>query len=242
VVEGLSDLKARTDLEALWTDGGYNGSAAEETFQQERVEHIPTNIRGRRTAPDRLGLETFSWEIDENGTPLTVKCPGGQQAEVKTGRKAGRFVAHLEQAGCETCAFLERCPARPVKRRGGRSLNVSIRQVQVARLRQRAAQTRGSGNNWRAAIESTVRSVTHPFGGQAGKLPVRGQVRVTQVLICSALMVNLRRIWRHEQQLVQKKSQEAASLLSRCCLRLRSWFHTLKSHRFSDFAPAPVGT
>jgi hypothetical protein len=84
--------------------------------------------------------------------------------------------------------------------------------------------------------------VTHPFGGQAGKLPVRGQVRVTQVLICSALMVNLRRIWRHEQQLAKKKNQEAASLLSRCCLRLRSWVHTLKLHRFSDFAPAPAGT
>ena len=110
VVEGLSDLKARTDLESLWTDGGYNGSDAEETFQQEQVEHIPTNIRGRRTAPDRLGLETFSWEIDENGTPLTVKCPGGQQAEVKTGRKADRFVAHFEQAGCETCAFRRRVP------------------------------------------------------------------------------------------------------------------------------------
>jgi hypothetical protein len=242
VVGGLSDLKARTDLEALWTDGGYNGSDAEETFQQEQVEHIPTNIRGRRPAPDRLGLETFSWEIDEHGTPLTVKCPGGQQAEVKTGRKADRFVAHFEQAGCETCAFAAGCPARPVKRRGGRSLNVSLRQVQVARLRQRAAQTRGAGNNWRAAIESTVRSVTHPFGGQAGKLPVRGQVRVTQVLFYSALMVNLRRIWRHEQQLVQKKSQEAASLLSRCCLRPRSWFHMLKLHRFSDFASAPTGT
>jgi len=242
LVEGLPQLKVRTEVQSLWTDGGYNGSDAEETFRQEQVEHIPTNIRGRRTAPDRLGLQAFSWEIDENGTPLTVKCPGGQQAEVKTGRKADRFVAHFEQAGCETCAFAEGCPARPVKRRGGRSLNVSLRQVQVARLRQRAAQTRGKGNNWRAAIESTVRSVTHPFGGQAGKLPVRGQVRVTQVLICSALMVNLRRIWRHERQLAQKKSRKAASLLSRCRLRLRSWFHMLKLHCFSDFAPAPVGT
>jgi hypothetical protein len=97
--------------------------------------------------------------------------------------------------------------------------------VQVAQLRQRAAQTRGSGNNLRAAIESTVRSVTHPFGGQTGKLPVRGQVRITQVLICSGLMVNLRRIWRHELQLVQQKGQEVVSLLSNCWLRLRSWFH-----------------
>ena len=63
----------------------------------------------------------------------------------------------------------------------------------------------------------------------------------TQVLICSALMVNVRRIWRHEQQLAQNKSQEVASLLSCCCLRLRSWVHGLSFHHFFGSAPALVG-
>jgi hypothetical protein len=51
----------------------------------------------------------------------------------------------------------------------------------------------------------------------------------------------LRRIWRHEQQLAQEKRQKAPFVLSRS-LRLRSWFHVLKLHRLSGFAPAPVGT
>lgn len=241
LVEGLPELKERTDLDALWTDGGYTGPDAEDALREKQVEHIPTNLRGRRTAPDRLGLETFSWEVDADGTPMAVTCPGGQKAEVRRARKADRFVAHFDQAGCEACPFAEGCPARPMKRRDARSLNVSLRQVQVALLRQRAAKTRGKGKNWRAAIESTVRSVTHPFGGQTGKLPVRGQIRVTQVLLCSTLMVNVRRIWRHEQQSAQKKGQEVASLLSRCCLRLRSWIHGLSFHHFSDFAPAALG-
>lgn len=241
LVEGLPELKERTEVEALWTDGGYTGPNAEDALREEQVEHIPTNLRGRRTAPDRLGLETFSWEIDADGTPTAVTCPGKQKAKVKRARKKDRFVAYFDQPGCETCPFARGCPARPMKRRDARSLNVSLRQVQVALLRQRAAKTRGKGKNWRAAIESTVRSVTHPFGGQTGKLPVRGQIRVTQVLICSALMVNVRRIWRHEQQLAQNKSQEAASLLSRCCLRLRSWIHRLSFHHSSGFAPASVG-
>jgi len=76
LVEGLPELKERTDVEALWTDGGYTGPDAEEVLRQEQVEHIPTNLRGRRTAPDRLGLETFSWEIDADGTPVTVTCWG----------------------------------------------------------------------------------------------------------------------------------------------------------------------
>jgi hypothetical protein len=241
VVEGLSELKARTELETLWTDGGYTGPHAEETFRQEQVEHIPTNIRGQRTAPDRVGLEKFSWKVDADGRPVTVTCPAGQPAPVTTAGKAHRFVAYFEQPGCSTCPFAPGCPARPVKRRAARSLNVSQRQVQVALLRQKAARTRGKGNNRRAAIESTVRSVTHPFGGQSGKLPVRGQIRVTQVLICSALMVNVRRIWRHEQQMAQKKSQEADSLLSLCCQRLRPWLHMLKFNHFSGFTPASLG-
>jgi hypothetical protein len=241
LVEGLPELKERTDLEALWTDGGYTGPDAEDALRKEQVEHIPTNLRGRRTAPEHLGLETFSWEVDADGMPTAVTCPRGQKAEVKGARKADRFVAYFDQPGCETCPFAEGCPARPMKRREARSLNVSLRQVQVALLRQRAARARGKGKNWRAAIESTVRSVTHPFGGQTGKLPVRGQIRVTQVLICSALMVNVRRIWRHEQQLAQNKSQEVASFLSRCCLRLRSWIHVLNFQHFSGFAPASAG-
>ena len=241
LVGGLPELKERTEVEALWTDGGYTGPDAADVLREEQVEHIPTNLRGRRTAPDRLGLETFSWEVDADGVPVTVTCPGKQKAEVKRARKNGRFVAYFAQTGCEMCPFAAGCPARPMKRRDVRSLNVSLRQVQVALLRQRAAKTRGKGRNWRAAIESTVRSVTHPFGGHSGKVPVRGQIRVTQVLIYSALMVNLRRIWRHERQLAEKKRQEATSLLSRCCLRLRTWVHGLSFHLFSGFAPASAG-
>ena len=97
--------------------------------------------------------------------------------------------------------------------------------MQVAQLRQVAAWACKAGNNLRSAVESTVRSVTHPFGGQAGKLPVRGKRRVTQAIICSALMVNLRRIWCHERALAEKKSQDLVSLLPLAWLRPRSWLH-----------------
>jgi hypothetical protein len=235
-VDGVPDLKARTDLEALWTDGGYNGPNAELAFREHQIEHIPTNVRGGRASPDRLGLEVFCWETDEAGKPLSVTCPGGQWGEVRAGRKAGRFLVDFDQTVCETCPLRDQCPTHSLKRRSARVLRLSARQVQVARLRQRAARVRGRGNNWRAAVESTVRSVTHPFGGQAGKLPARGQTRVTQVLICSALMVNLRRIWRHEQKLAEQKSEEVLSLLSRGWFRLRSLLHSQLVRRFFNSA------
>ena len=238
-VEAVPDLKARLNLAALWTDGGYPGPDAEVIFRQYQVEHIPTNLRGCHPAPDRLGLAAFSWEIDEAGTPRTVCCPGRQEVSVRAGFAAGRFLCDFDRVLCETCRWADRCPAEPVKLRPARVLRVEHRQVQVARLRQRAAQARKPGNNWRAAIESTVRSVIHPFGGHAGKLPVRGQVRVTQMIIGSALMVNLRRIWRHEQQLTKDASKQALSLLLRGYWCLSSWFHKQLGRCFPNFTLRP---
>jgi hypothetical protein len=60
------------------------------------------------------------------------------------------------------------------------------------------------------------------------------------VLICSALMVNLRRIWRTEQQLAKGGSEQPLSLLSRCWVRLRrrvqGWYAC--SFPNLDLAPA----
>ena len=66
------------------------------------------------------------------------------------------------------------------------------RQVTLAGRRQRSANTHP---NRRSAIEATVRSVKHPF--RQGKLPVRGRIRVSMMLVASAAMTNVRRIWRY---------------------------------------------
>jgi hypothetical protein len=241
-VEAVPELKARTDLAVLWTDGGYTGPDAEKVFRECKVAHIPTNIRGAHPAPGQLGLADFSWQIDEAGVPRTVCCPGKQEVSVRDGFATGRFLCDFDRSICEACRWADQCPAEALKLRPVRVLRVEHRQVQVAQLRQRAAWARKPGNNRRSAIESTIRSVTHPFGGQAGKLPVRGQIRVTQMIICSALMVNLRRIWRHERELAEKKAQDLLALLSRGWLRPGPWFHIQLVHHTpsSSFTCAQV--
>lgn len=224
-VEAVPDLKARTGLAVLWTDGGYAGPDAEVVFRQHKVMHMPTNLRGRRPRPDRMGLASFAWGFDESGAPERVECPGGQRVPVREGHKPECYQCHFDIGVCAACPWANQCPAKPRKRRPVRVLHARLRAIQVARLRQRADWARKPGNNRRAAIEGTVRSVTHPFGGHSGKLPVRGRIRVTQVIICSALMVNLRRIWRHERELAEKTTKDMASLLSRGWLRPKTWFH-----------------
>jgi hypothetical protein len=223
-IKAVPELKNRTALKVLWTDGGYNGCAAAEVMRKNEILHIPTNVRGCHPTPDRMGRDSFFWEIGAEGQPVAAGCPGGQMVEVRAGRKPGNHLVDFDATLCQKCSMAGECPTEPKKLRPARVLYVKTSEVRVARMRQWAAWARKPGNNRRAAVESTVRSVTHPFGGRAGKLPVRGKSRVTQMIICSALMVNLRRIWRHERELAEQKAQDLLSLLSFCWQRPRSWF------------------
>jgi hypothetical protein len=47
LVEALPDLKKRTDLDTLYTDGGFGSPVADKTLQDYQVEQIQTAIRGR---------------------------------------------------------------------------------------------------------------------------------------------------------------------------------------------------
>jgi hypothetical protein len=135
-------LKARTNLEALCTDGGNNGPGLEALLRQYCIKHIPTHVRGGRSGPERPGREAFSWKRDGAGVPLVVSCPGGQQAEVRAGRRAGRFLADFDQTRCGGCLLANQSPTQPLNRRPVRVLRVRARQVHVTQLRQRAAQAR----------------------------------------------------------------------------------------------------
>jgi len=113
---------------------------------------------------------------------------------------------------CQSYPFAAQCPAKPLKRRPKRVLRFSKQQQHVTRRRQLAAQARENGQNLRAAVESTVRSLKHPF--RNGKVPVRGQPRVSMLLIGSAAMSNVRRIcryWKTKNKLEsQKKSRKSS--------------------------------
>lgn len=237
--EALPELKERTAVDEMYTDGGYNSPDVDKTMSEHEVEQIQSAIRGRKPSEEKLGLDDFEWEINADGEPQTVTCPNRQQAEVTAGRKEHRYRAAFEAAGCESCPFLNQCRTDPLKRTPDRVLRFSQQDVNVALRRQRTADTRASGQNLRAAVEATVRSLKHPFGN--GKVPVRGKPRISMVVIGSAAMSNVRRIHRY---LVERKgtrkaentdqkqagcSQEALmdSLFASFFARLRSLFRSV---------------
>ena len=239
LVAAVPQLHERLALAELHVDGGYNGTQATTTATDCGVTLHPTAIRGGTPDPEAVTLAEFTWPAEAE-TPPQVTCPQGHTVPVQPGRQTGRYLADFPAATCAECPLREHCPTQPLQQRPVQVLRVSQRQIEVARLRQDCATTRNAGPpHLRPAVEATVRSLKHPFGDERSQLPVRGQRRVTMVMIAAGVMVNLRRIWRYRQAQREQEGKNlspanptstGATLLSRCWRAFTQWWrHTQQS-------------
>jgi hypothetical protein len=190
--EALPNLKERTELDTLYTDGGFGSPDADQAMLDNKVEQIQTAIRGRAPSTEKLNLSDFEIKQTETGKPTQITCPQGQTVAVHPSSQKKGFVAHFELEVCQVCPFLEKCPAQRGKRDTRFHLRFNQQQVNVSQRRKRSQMHLQEGRNLRAAVEATVRQVKHPF--PASKLPVRGRFRVTCMVIGSAMITNVRRI------------------------------------------------
>jgi hypothetical protein len=236
LAEVLPELKERTGVDKMDTDGGYNSPDVDEVMHDQRVTQVQTAIRGRQ--PEKTGLHDFDWEVDEDAHPQSVLCPHQQRVDVERGRKSHRYLARFDATVCETCPLADQCPTQPLKQRPERVLRFSQQDLNCAMRRQRCAAARAGPHNYRAAVEATVRAVKHPF--RNGKVPVRGKPRVSMVLVGSAAMNNARQIHRYlvrKRADAAKKAKEYAqgsllvSFLAALSARLSAQFRSLHLSR-----------
>jgi len=206
LAEALPNLKERTEVDTLVTDGGYGGQASDSALQDQNVTLIQTAIRGAQPDPNKFSLADFGMQLNEQGC-LTLTCPQEQTVPVLSGRTTG-WQARFDPAVCSTCPFQlnGHCRTQPQKRDPRYLLTFTTQEVQAAKRRKEYLAHKGHSHNLRSAVEATVRSVKHSF--PAGKLPVRGQFRIACLMIASAATTNVRRIQRY---LIAKiKEAEAA--------------------------------
>jgi Transposase DDE domain/Transposase domain (DUF772) len=194
--DAVPNLVERMDVDEVYTDGGFNSPEVDKTLQANRIEQFQTAIRGNKSSEHRLSVSEFVFTRDEHGQPQQIWCPQGQEVEVQPARKQGRFTALFDPEICQTCPLFAKCPTKPLHRKPKRVLRFDQQQVNVAHRHANRRQAKASGRNLRSAVEATVRSLKHPFGN--GKLPVRGKRRMSMMIIASATMTNVRRIWRYE--------------------------------------------
>jgi Holliday junction resolvase RusA-like endonuclease len=208
--EVVPELVDRTDVDEMHTDGGYNSPDVDETLQAAHIEQVQTAIRGKKSADKSVSVSDFIFIRNEDGTPQAVCCPRGQDTAVIPARKSGRFTAQFDADQCAACLLFDQCPTKQLKRKPTyRILRFDRQQVNVAHRHENQRQAKASGRNLRSAVEATVRSVKHPF--RNGKLPVRGKPRVSMMLVASAAMVNVRRIWRYQTEKNEAENMQKAA-------------------------------
>ena len=194
LVEAMPNLVERTEVDKLYTDGGFGSDDADRVLNQHQVVQIQSALRGNAPDPDKLSLADYEIEQDAEGRPTHFTCPQGQRIEVEPGRTTG-FLVRFDLDICAGCPLQAICRAQPQKRDLRYTISFTQEEVFRAQRRRRHQDFLDSPGNPRAAVESSVRSVKHPF--RNGKVPVRGIFRVTCMLVASAAMCNVRRIQRY---------------------------------------------
>ena len=197
LLDALPNLVQRTQIETLYTDGGFGSPQVDQAFQDKNILLLQTAIRGPRPSADKLNLSDFKLKFDDAGKPCEILCPNSQQVPVRQGNQHKGFAAEFPPAICQNCPFYleKKCPAQPGRRNPNFFLYFLLSEAHVARRRNRNAELRRLKQNLRAAVEATIRAVKHPFS--RGKLPVRGKSRMFSVMIGSAAINNLRQIQRY---------------------------------------------
>jgi len=165
----LAELKARTGVETLLTDGGYGSAQNDQLLAEHQVTLIQTAIRGRPQDAERLHLEDFQVQMNASHEPEQLTCPKVKTGQVQASSSGEGWIAVFGE-GCATCEVQHRCPVAKKKRLGTRALRFKREDLQRAERRRRLRQHQEEGRNLRAAVESTIRSIKHGFAG--GKAPV----------------------------------------------------------------------
>ena len=172
----LDNLSERMEVKKIVTDGGYIGKTASESTKKHSLKHSVTALKGRKKDENKLGFDNFNVETDEEGIPISIKWLGNICGELKTG-KPGKYSAGFDSNACKECPLKDKCYAKKLKKKDLSVIRFTNDSIRVANQGQQFRDDEGA-LNIRASVESTVRSVIHPFGGHLCKMPVRGQISI----------------------------------------------------------------
>jgi len=217
LAEALPNLKQRTEVDTIYTDGGHGGPVSDAVLQEQQVEHIQTAIRGRTPDPEKLHLADFTIKLNQDGKPVQVTCPHGQTEIAHPSSQKKAFVVHFATEVCSKCPLVSKCPAQPGKSDPREHVRFTQAEAHASERRRRSQEQQKEGRNFRAAVEATMRSIKCPF--PAGKLPVRGKFRMASMLIGSAAVSNVRRIQRYLQAKSKAKMAQAMASGEENCTR-----------------------
>jgi hypothetical protein len=193
--EGLPELQDRLGATTLVSDGAYVSPELDQPLREARMQQITSGLTG--TLPDhsegRIALSDFATTLDDQGEVSQVSCPQGQAGQIQKRGQSYRW--SYEPSLCCACPMAARCPVQPSRAQEEWGVTVPRERARSAHRRRMFEQHKAEARNLRTAVEATIFQLKHSWG--QGKVRVRGRIRVTMTIMCSALAVNIRRIDRY---------------------------------------------
>ncbi|QGP93936.1 Transposase DDE domain protein [Neomoorella glycerini] len=187
--ERLPEIKERTGVTDLYTDGGFFGEDTHRKAEELGVKMHYTNLTGRQPAADKIPLTDFNVENHKK----VLACPQGQTpTHTFYDEPKGKITAWFDPKTCRECPRREQCPVKIQKKKALLQFNQSALLAAETRKELASGECRRQNTSKRAAIEGTVSAIKRGRG--ATKLAVRGQVK-------SALVMGLKCIAHNFQQL-----------------------------------------
>jgi hypothetical protein len=215
LIERLPQIKDRTGVEQMITDGGYSGEKAESACQQESVTLVPTEVKGRKLAEDEIALTQFQIEANQ-----VITCPAGQSPLNQIYKpEKDHHIVHFATAICSACSQREDCLARSGKRFF--SLIYNDRQLLLSKRRQQLGEeSYRTLCNLRPAVEGTVSQFKRKT--RHGKLRIRLINRIRNSTILMAIGINFGRLWAYYRKNQSRWATLLASfILLLMCLALK---------------------
>lgn len=200
--QAVPALTKRLHTTDLTTDGAYVGPQSAQALQGTNIHHTSTNLTG--AAPDHtaghLPFSVFTFQVDASDNLCQCVCPHGQAAQVRLTPSAAAYRLDFDPARCLACPAYQQqqCPVKFDKHQTRAHIPLPKDRLASARRRQHFEATKAAARKLRPAVEATMFHLQ--IGFPKGRLSVRGLVRVTCVVACGALAVNLRRIHRFFQR------------------------------------------
>jgi hypothetical protein len=202
--EGLPELHQRTGVTTVVTDGAYVSPEVDAVARRLGIEQLSTGLTG--TLPDhsagRLAFSDFALTLDAEGEVTQVTCPAGHPGRSRaSGDQTYRWDFAPEV--CGACPLAAQCPVKPNRTQTACAVSVPKDRARSAQRRRLFEQHKARARNLRTAVEATMFQLKHRW--VRGKVRVRGQVRVTMTVLCTALAVNARRLARYRRKMQRGK-------------------------------------
>lgn len=188
--ERLPEIKERTGLTDLYTDGGFYGDDTHRKAEEELgVKMHYTDLTGRKPSADKIPLTDFTIENRKK----VLACPKGK-APTHTffDEPKRKITAWFDPEFCRECPCQEQCPVKIQKKKALLQFNQSALLAAETRKELASGECRRQNTSKRAAIEGTVSAIKRGRG--ATKLFVRGIVKCALVMGLKCIAHNFQQL------------------------------------------------